>query len=117
MTHFMRAPAAGSRRTAALLAAVIGPAAGLALWGAAMAAQAGDQPPQPSPADAHSSAPAVAKTDKPDPEDRVICRELEAPTGSRLGAKRVCHTQRQWKQMSQDGQDFLNNGGPAPPPR
>jgi hypothetical protein len=92
-------------RNRAVLAAVIGPAAGLALWGAAMAAQAGDQAPQQQPAaDTHSVTPA-----KPDPDDKIICRDEDAPTGSRLGSKHVCHTRREWKQMTQDGQDMLND--------
>ena len=105
MTHFMRMPAPEERRTTVLLAA----AAGAALWGAAMAAQAGDQPtPQPA-ADAHSAAPAATKPTKVDPDDRVICRDEDAPTGSRLGATRICHTQRVWKQMARDGQDWLDS--------
>jgi invasion protein IalB len=33
--------------------------------------------------------------------DRVVCK-LNETTGSRLPASRVCHTQREWMQMSQD---------------
>jgi hypothetical protein len=100
--NFMRERAAGSRRaTTALVAAVIGPAAAGLLWGAAMAAQAGDPPPQPSAADANSGAPAASQV-KPDPLDRVICRHEEPMIGTKIGPARVCHTKREWNQMAKD---------------
>lgn len=40
--------------------------------------------------------------------DRVVCREGPAPTGSRLGGGRVCHTQRQWNDIQQQSQDQLS---------
>jgi len=51
-----------------------------------------------------SSTPAPANTDN---DDVVSCR-YEKSTGS-LFAKRICHTQREWKQMSTDAKDMLNN--------
>jgi len=113
MTHFMRKPAAGSQRTTALLAA----AAAAALWGVAMAAQAGDtqpadpQQPAQSAAAAQSGAPAASTPAKPDPMDRVVCREEET-TGTRLGGTRVCHTRRQWQQMENEAQDYLTEQKP-----
>ena len=87
--HFMCKRAAGSRRTTTLLG-VIGAAAGAALWGAALAAQAGDPPPQPRSRRRTRTAARrpPASPAKPDPQDRVICRNEEPPTGSRLGGKR-----------------------------
>ena len=92
-------------RKSALLAA----AGSVALWGLAMAAQAGDPPPPApqQPADAHSSAPAATQPGKPDPNDRLICRDDEE-TGSRLHSSRVCHTKRQWDQIAKDAQDTLD---------
>jgi hypothetical protein len=102
MTNFMRKRAAGSRRTTmALLAAVIGPAAGAALWGAAMAAQAGDPAPQRPAADTQNAAPDAAKPLNAD--DRVICKREES-LGTHLD-KRVCHTKREWRQIEADEDD------------
>lgn len=98
---------AGARRTTALLAA----AAGAMLWGAAMAAQAGEQPSSQPAADAHSGAPAASQPAKPaDPKDRVTCRDEEV-TGTHLGAKRVCHTKREWDEIENDDMD---TGAPDP---
>lgn len=109
MTSFMRKRAAGSRRTTtAVLAVVIGPAAGLALWGAAMAAQAGDPPPQQPAADAHSGAPAPSEAAKPDPQDRVICK-VEESLGTHMD-KRVCHTKREWRQIEAEDDDQMFRG-------
>jgi hypothetical protein len=45
---------------------------------------------------AFSSAPAIAKDDKPVDPDKKICRRTEA-TGSIIGGKRQCHTRAEWK--------------------
>jgi hypothetical protein len=112
MTRFMCKPAAESRRTTALLAA----AAGVALWGVAMAAQAGDQPSAQPAADAHNGAVASSKPAKPDPQDRVVCRQ-EEETGSRLGGHRICHTNREWDQIARDSGDMLNHQSTAGRPQ
>ena len=86
--------------------------AAASLSGAAAAAQPGDPPP----ANQGQAQTASSKTAKPDPEDRVTCRE-EEEIGTRLGGKRICHTQREWKRIAQDGQDLLNSTGhQASPP-
>jgi hypothetical protein len=53
--------------------------------------------PTPSPA---------AATEDP---DRVVCHMGPAPTGSRLGSSRECHTQKQWDQMRLQQQQNVNN--------
>ena len=40
--------------------------------------------------------------------DRVVCHTGAAPTGSRLGARHECHTQRQWDAMRQQEQQSLS---------
>ena len=50
-----------------------------------------------------STSPTPAATDN---DDVVSCR-YEKTTGS-LFSKRICHTQREWKQMSTDAKDMLN---------
>jgi hypothetical protein len=64
--------------------------------------------------DTAASAPA-ASTVAPTPaaatedSDRVVCRMSPAPTGSRLGSSRECHTQKQWDMMHQQAQENVNN--------
>lgn len=51
-----------------------------------------------------AQSPAAQATPSPannDP-DAIVCRTGAPPTGSRLGAQRVCHTQKQWDQLQQD---------------
>ena len=61
---------------------------------------------------------AVAPSEPPklDPRDEVVCVRQDM-TGSRLQAHKVCHTRRQWDQLSaderKDFQDFMDR---APPP-
>ncbi|MBV8800749.1 MAG: hypothetical protein JO208_13190 [Alphaproteobacteria bacterium] len=40
--------------------------------------------------------------------DRVVCHTGAAPTGTRLGGTRECHTQRQWDAMRQQEQQSLS---------
>jgi hypothetical protein len=40
--------------------------------------------------------------------DHIVCRTLPAPTGSRLGAPRECHSQREWDRMRQEQQNMLS---------
>jgi hypothetical protein len=52
-------------------------------------------PPAPPPA----SAP---QTTEKDPLDEIVCRKEEATVGSRLGARKVCKTRRQWRDEKRD---------------
>lgn len=45
----------------------------------------------------------TAKTEAP--VEKVICKRIEA-SESRLGAKKVCLTQEQWKQRERENSDF-----------
>jgi hypothetical protein len=38
--------------------------------------------------------------------DEVVCRAVAAPTGSRLGGGRECHTVREWNQRERQSQDL-----------
>lgn len=58
----------------------------------------------PAPAAAPVAAPAAAPATNED--DAVTCR-YEKSTGS-LFAKRICHTQREWKQMTTDSRDLMD---------
>lgn len=39
--------------------------------------------------------------------DRVVCRTMAAATGTRLGARRECHSQREWDRMQQEQQNEI----------
>jgi hypothetical protein len=41
--------------------------------------------------------------------DKVVCKRLPPPTGSRLGARRVCLTEREWRQERQESREFMRN--------
>jgi hypothetical protein len=53
-----------------------------------------EDPVQSAPAAAPAAvAPAAAPAEDP---NKVVCRNAEAPTGSRLGTRRECKTQKEW---------------------
>jgi hypothetical protein len=65
--------------------------------GAAMSAAAADTPPPPA-----SKPPvqqASASTAKPSDLDRIICHSAEQ-TGTRLPAKKECHSKREWEEQA-----------------
>ena len=51
--------------------------------------------------------------------DRVECKKLAPPTGTRLGGRTVCQTVRQWQVLMHDSQETLtrmqNRGAAAGP--
>jgi hypothetical protein len=49
---------------------------------------------------AQSATPAATDPDA----DKVVCKSMDPPTGSRLGSRRECHTQREWDQRTRDDQ-------------
>ena len=68
---------------------VIIAAAAVALW--APGAHAGSQE-APAEANAEAEGHTSANT--------VVCRRVAAPTGSRIGARRICKTQSEWDAIS-----------------
>jgi len=74
--------------------ALLGLAIGFGLATAALAQPAGTS--------------SAATTTASDP-DRIICHDNPAPTGTRLGGSRECHTARQWDAMRQQDQQTLNS--------
>jgi hypothetical protein len=54
-----------------------------------------EDPAQSAPAAAPAAAVAPAAAPAEDP-NKMVCRSLEAPTGSRLGTRRECKTQKEW---------------------
>ncbi|MGD0866647.1 MAG: hypothetical protein ABSA49_13930 [Rhizomicrobium sp.] len=55
--------------------------------------------PTPAPA-----APAATADTSSSDADRISCRTGAAPTGSRIGTTRVCHTQREWDDIQRQNQ-------------
>ncbi len=53
--------------------------------------------------------------------DRVVCKKLPPPTGTMLGGRRICQTERQWReQMKRSQEDIIDTqqkgrgfGGPG----
>lgn len=41
--------------------------------------------------------------------NKIVCRQLEPATGTRIGTRRVCKTQREWDQDHQRAADDLSN--------
>jgi hypothetical protein len=39
--------------------------------------------------------------------DTIVCKTMDPTTGSRLGARRVCQSQRAWNQLHEDAQKNL----------
>ena len=76
------------------LALLLVSTAGLIVMGSSAMAE---DPAQPAPATtaAPAAAPAPAATPSDD-GDKLVCRNMAAATGTRLGARRECKTQRQW---------------------
>jgi hypothetical protein len=56
-----------------------------------------------------TSQPAAAPVESSTDLDAVVCRQGDPPTGSRLGATRVCRTQRAWNEMEQQSQQNLGH--------
>ncbi len=47
-----------------------------------------------------------ASVSQSDP-DRMVCRVQPAKTGSRIGATRECHSQREWERMQQEQRNMI----------
>lgn len=72
----------------------------LGLTGAALAAD-GSPVTAPASTDASHSSQGVQA-------DPMVCRSMGPPTGSRLGARKICQHQSQWDQQEQDARDSIN---------
>jgi len=76
------------------LALLLVSTAGLIAMGSSAMAE---DPAQPAPAATAAPAAAPAPTAAPTEDaDKVVCRNMAPATGTRLGARRECKTQRQW---------------------
>jgi hypothetical protein len=41
-----------------------------------------------------------------DDPDQIVCKDMPARTGSRIGGGRECHTQREWRRLHLEARDF-----------
>ena len=59
---------------------------------------------------APAPAPAAVSTDasKASELDKMVCRQMEPATGTRIGARRECRTQREWDDIRQQSQKETN---------
>jgi hypothetical protein len=67
------------------------------------------QPPAPAEGQPAAEQPAeVAPEQEPakDPNE-VICKKLEAETGTRLGKRKECRTRREWDQLAEEAKENL----------
>ena len=73
-----------------------------AILAVAAATAPGAAPPQPAVAPVSAPPAAAAQAAATvDPLDQTVCRHMEE-TGTRLGGAKVCHTRREWAQMTRD---------------
>ena len=71
-------------------------------------AAAGAGPAASSAPPASAAPPAVKPKPKKDPLDKVVCHD-DGETGSHLGGISVCHTQRQWNEITAASQKLLQD--------
>ncbi len=71
--------------------------------------QAAAADPAPPPTAATTVAPATVKAN---PDEKVVCK-YQTPAGSRLGGKRVCMTQADWKAQELDARRQRDSAPPA----
>lgn len=43
--------------------------------------------------------------------NRIVCRRMPPPTGTRIGPRRICKTQHEWDLMDQETRDIMENAG------
>lgn len=55
------------------------------------------------------TSPGDAKAAAAKPQDEVICKTYPPPVGSLLGARRICHTESEWRTITKDSQDAVND--------
>jgi hypothetical protein len=67
------------------------------------AAYAADAPPT------NGTPAATAKPEPARPADPVLCKTYPPPIGSLLGARRICHTESEWKTITRDAQDAVED--------
>jgi len=67
-------------------------------------------PPAPPKAETPPSPPAPpAETQTASEEEqKVVCKKMDPPLGSRMGGKKVCHTVADWRRINETAKDTVN---------
>lgn len=73
------------------------------LLGSTLAALA--DPPAPAPAT--QPAAATQTSDSTNDPNAIICRTMDAQTGSRIGGRRICQTQREWDDWRKQNEETV----------
>ena len=55
-----------------------------------------------------TTAPNVATAASGTDPDQVVCVQMQAPTGSRIGGGMQCHTVKEWADLQRSGADQMN---------
>jgi hypothetical protein len=63
--------------------------------------------PVAAPAAATPAAPSAAVAAQAGDPNQIVCRTMAPATGTRLGARRICQTQREWDDASHQAQQEL----------
>lgn len=79
-------------------------------------AMADDTPPPSTTAPSNTTPPtppagqnAPPDAEKPDPRDAVVCKKEPPATGSRIGAKKVCRTVREWGEIQAEAREVTED--------
>jgi hypothetical protein len=73
--------------------------AGMVVAGSAAMADAAPPPPAPA---------AATQAEKSSDLDKMVCRTMQPATGTRIGARRECRTQREWDDIREQSQRETN---------
>jgi hypothetical protein len=75
-----------------------------------------DNAPQPGATDQPAATPAAPASDQSaanttttaSKDEEVICKKVDAPTGSRAGAKKVCRTAAEWRKLQEGARETVD---------
>jgi hypothetical protein len=81
----------------------------LSLAASAIAEQTAPPPPPAAESQPAAQQPASGTPEQAPAEDpnEVICKKLEADTGTRLGKRKECRTRQEWKQIADEAKQTL----------
>jgi hypothetical protein len=63
---------------------------------------------QEAPTPAATAKPAAASSAKNSPDDKIVCRSTDT-TGSRLEVRKECHTIAEWRDITQQSRDSVDD--------
>lgn len=64
-----------------------------------------------APAPAAQTSADEAEAEETSAVNRIICRREPAPTGSRIGSRRICRTEHQWNAIEAESRNMLEDIG------